>query len=1389
MEALEGEVAMPRTHAPKGSKGSKVSKVSKQSMTRRSAGLPRRPRSTGAAARAAESQALGRAIEPLEQRWLLSTTIPSGLALAAASDSNVVGDRITNIRALTITGSGTVGNTVSVFDGATLVGTGVVAANGTWSITTANQADGSHLYAASATDGTTTSARSPAITVTVDTVAPVITATRNTAANANGWNNSNVTTSYSTVESGSGLAFGNPANGTFIFTTEGAGQSHTFTVMDNAGNTASASIGNVNIDKTAPTISATRLTAPNANGWNNTDVNTSFSAGDALSGLNASSPASGSFAFTVEAANQSKTFTATDLAGNSASVTISGVSIDKTAPVMNTGRSNLPNANGWNNTNVGVNYTASDNLSGLNGSSPATGSFTFTAEGAGQSKSFTVTDRAGNTTTKTISNVNIDKTAPEVTGSPDRAPNAAGWYNANVTVSFSGSDVLSGLLGVSSPTVMTFNGIGQSVTGTATDLAGNVATFTVSGIKIDKTAPTLNVWRDEDANAYGWNNTDVTVSYTAGDMLSGLIDPNSDSYTFSDEGAGQSKTFTVRDAAGNVATYTFNVSIDKTAPTITGSADRAANAHGWYNADVIVSFTSSDNGGSGLLGATSDVTLGEGTDQFVTGVAMDLAGNMASFTLGGFNIDETAPTLNVHRENAPNAAGWNTTDVAFSYLAGDALSGLDGSDVSGEFVFSNEGANQSHTFTVMDLAGNVSTVTVGNVNIDKTAPTLSVSTDGTANQYGWFNHNLTVTVLAGDAVSGLVMDPSDVIVLGEGANQSITVTAMDQAGNLATFTLSGINIDTTAPTLNVVRTAANSYGWNNGDVNSSYTASDGLSGLLSDSSGSYLFSEEGEGQTHTFTVMDRAGNVATYTVTANIDKTAPSLDAVRNTLANGFGWNNTNVLTSFTAGDDLSGLAGANSGSFTFSSEGANQSHTFTVMDRAGNVTTVTIGGVNIDKTAPTMNASRSTPANANGWNNTDVATSFTASDALSGLLGASSGSFVFSEEGAGQSHTFTVTDRAGNVATVTFGNVNIDKTAPTLNVVRNTAANANGWNNTNVSTSWTAGDAMSGLTSGSGTFVFSSEGAGQSHIYTATDLAGNTVSVTIGDVNIDKTAPTLDAARTTLANSLGWNRSNVLSSYTASDALSGLVEASSGGYTFTGEGANMSHTFTVTDLAGNTTSVTIGGVNIDRTAPVLSLPSNIVTGPDNRLGATVFYNDLASDALSGLNALINSVASGSVFSVGSTVVQVTATDKAGNTVTGSFTVTVNPVGIGTDGNLYVLAQGSSSTVRIDARNRNQITVSGVGNSSDSFRLGPSGHIIFWGTAGVDDVMVNGKVDSELHGLGGNDVLHGGSGNDSLYGGTGNDKLVGGGGNDVIVQEGDTTFSATPIKPARKRAA
>ncbi|MDF2630170.1 MAG: hypothetical protein K0R39_4001, partial [Symbiobacteriaceae bacterium] len=91
---------------------------------------------------------------------------------------------------------------------------------------------------------------------------------------------------------------------------------------------------------------------------------------------------------------------------------------------------------------------------------------------------------------------------------------------------------------------------------------------------------------------------------------------------------------------------TVSFKIDAEKPVITGQPDRAANAAGWYNADVTVSFTCTDNG-SGVAACGQAQTLGEGADQSVVGEAADKAGNTASATVSGINIDKTAPVTTI----------------------------------------------------------------------------------------------------------------------------------------------------------------------------------------------------------------------------------------------------------------------------------------------------------------------------------------------------------------------------------------------------------------------------------------------------------------------------------------------------------------------------------------------------------------------------------------------------------------------------------------------------------------------------------------------------------------------------------------------------------------------
>jgi hypothetical protein len=78
-----------------------------------------------------------------------------------------------------------------------------------------------------------------------------------------------------------------------------------------------------------------------------------------------------------------------------------------------------------------------------------------------------------------------------------------------------------------------------------------------------------------------------------------------------------------------------------------------------------------------------------------------------------------------------------------------------------------------------------------------------------------------------------------------------------------------------------------------------------------------------------------------------------------------------------------------------------------------------------------------------------------------------------------------------------------------------------------------------------------------------------------------------------------------------------------------------------------------------DTAGPVITTPGNITVSGTAATGAVVEFDVFAEDALSGHIVPTVTPASGSFFNLGTTTVNVSATDPAGNTSTASFTVTV----------------------------------------------------------------------------------------------------------------------------------
>ena len=103
----------------------------------------------------------------------VAPSAPSTPDMTSGTDTGISNtDNITSNTTPVFTGTAEAGSTVTLYDGATLLGT-ITATGGNWTITSSALSEGSHSVTATATDAASnTSAHSPSLAVTVDTSAP-----------------------------------------------------------------------------------------------------------------------------------------------------------------------------------------------------------------------------------------------------------------------------------------------------------------------------------------------------------------------------------------------------------------------------------------------------------------------------------------------------------------------------------------------------------------------------------------------------------------------------------------------------------------------------------------------------------------------------------------------------------------------------------------------------------------------------------------------------------------------------------------------------------------------------------------------------------------------------------------------------------------------------------------------------------------------------------------------------------------------------------------------------------------------------------------------------------------------------------------------------------------
>ncbi|MGK5082685.1 hypothetical protein WDW37_05210 [Bdellovibrionota bacterium FG-1] len=743
----------------------------------------------------------------------------------------------------------------------------------------------------------------------------------------------------------------------------------------------------------------------------------------------------------------------------------------------------------------------------------------------------------------------------------------------------------------------------------AVDAAGNSNSATTSAFTIDSTAPTVSITTP--TGPFKGGNT-VSLSFAASDAGAGMtlgsltiqyasngttfvdvatVATSATTYTWtipSDSVATAKLKLVAVDAAGNSNSATTSAfTIDSTAPTASITTPGSLKGGSTYS----IAFSASA-GGSGLAsltikyasdGSTFSTTVATPatnatsyswtvpSDNVATAkleiIAVNNVGVSTTTVTSAFVVDSTVPTASITTPGS--LQGGSTYSIAFS--ASDGGTGLasltikyasDGSTFSTTVATPATSAT-SYSWTVpsdnvatakleiiaVDNVGNSTTTLTSAFMIDSTAPTASITTPGSLKGGSTYSiafsasaggsglasltikyasdgstFSTTVATPATSATSYSWTVPSDNV-----ATAKLEIIAVNNVGVSTTTVTTAFTIDSTVPTASITTPGSLKGG---STYSIAFSASDGGSGLSS-----LTIKYASDGSTFSTTVATPATSATSYSWTVPSD----------------------NVATA-----KLEIIA----------------------VDNVGNSTTTVTSAFVVDSTGPT--ASITTPGSLKGGSTYFIA--FSAGDAGSGLASltikyASDGS-TFSTTVATPAITDTsyswtvpsdnvatakleiiVVDSVGNSTTSSATSAFIiDSTAPTVSITTPTGPLKGG--NT-VGLSFAASDAGAGMTSGSLTIQYASDGttfvdvttvATSATTYTwtipgdavataklklvAVDAVGNSNSATTSAFMIDSTAPVLTAGQMSINGGAASTTSNYVQvSLRATDSLTNITQ------------------------------------------------------------------------------------------------------------------------------------------------------------------------------------------------------------------------------------------------------
>ena len=1007
------------------------------------------------------------------------------------------------------------------------------------------------------------------------------------------------------------------------------------------------------------------------------------------------------------------TYTATDISGRTATATFTITVTDNQGPVWTNVPSNIVVPTASNACTAVVTWSlpvSADNCTAQPTVTSNRNPGTVFALGT-TSVVYTSVDAAGNSSQATFTVTVVDQTAPVIATpvaitkpvDPNACVSSSAGVVAPVVTDQCNTLTATGVRSDNQPLSAAYPLGTTTITWTASDLSGNAAVAKTQTVTVvDTVAPKVTSALDSllyvpsNACIYYWENwrADVVATDNCGGAVT--LSSASPQNLFLNKGV-HFINFTLTDANGLSRVYNHRVRVvDTIRPKLTNmpsniTAYAAANCQAsvtWVNptpSDNCVNFVMTSTHSSG-----DNFPLGTTAVNFIV---TDQAGLSVSRSFNITVLDTAKPVISSVPVTLPlNAQGQATLTLAQMPTVTDncGISSLNLSKTA--FDCTDLGAN-AVVVTATDVNGNSRTRSVVVNVVDLQAPAVAAK-PATVYLNALGTANLTVAAVNNGtsdncSTPALSLSKASFNCSNVGAN-NVVLTATDAAGNTATATAVVTVLDTikpqvVVPTAPVVRYATASSCSPVVNFAANVGATDNCSSaslVLNPASGTAF----NVGTTNVVaTATDASGNVRVKTfVVQVVDTVKPVVPAQSITLnlnALGQATLSTAQLTGIA---DNCGLASTvlSKTQFICADKGLN-TVLVTVTDVNGNSRVRPVSVTVVDNTAPAVASKPATLyLGASGTANLTVAAvnNGTTDNCGTPVLTLSKTAFNCSNVGA-NTVVLTATDASGNAATANALVTVLDTVKPQLTLPNDTAiayVQGNQCNRVVTLTGITATDNCSATVTYNPANGSIFNVGSTPVVITAADASGNTRARTVYVIVRDTIKPVIAGVPVSASivpnpgacsATVSWSNPAALDNCSATltaNKINGAVYAV-GTHTVT---------WTAVDASGNTRTATLTFTVTDAQAPVITnLPATLVLNATaTQCNAVGTWPTITATDNCGTATVTTSVASGSVFALGTTAVTVTAVDASGNSTVSTFNVVVqdnvDPVWTATPSNI-----------------------------------------------------------------------------------------------------------------------